>query len=659
MQSMTAMQNSISQLAQSICTRPPPGSKGQGKGRPSKDSKGRARVRKPPPGNARLPTSSPRRNEPNQQPKKSNARSVRTHTTGQPEWFAARAAASFPRGMPPEPPPLRKALARPASKLVGVHHLLALPREHLMPLLSKAKPARPRAPKRKKHTQQKKADSIEKLLATMDKDDPLREDLESQLEQLRAALKDPRNPGARLDSAMAKMRKAKAKVEKCQEQLRQAEASLKAAHAEEEEANSELKAAQANAVEAARQLAKEWDAFLMPQPIKRTRSMPPRESQSMMSESSTPESSPPRENPASQSQPDQPPRRRLRGKTPALSSPGSPPRFCPADSSHGIESQHSEGVPEPYGCWDEIYDVLRKPVLVDRHIPRELKTLWQRTVLQLLCAEQSRTDVYPIASDLVFTLPKLILSHPPGKEKAKERLHRIQECLRRASQGEWPYLIARTLEMDTPTFEPDERQPLATGPDSLPPRTARRLYKAASQGQLGKAWRQLRAPPPVHVGPRQWDEAVAKLTPHEQQEGSVPLREDIAPDRWHPTPREYNHAISKLKRNKAADAGGWTTETAQSCTDHTPETNHACLAACTCYSYLWTRPAERTLAHPSAGLPRQRGGRHTTHTHWDDLGQAPEPPTAATGQVRLGAILAAQAIWDRNPPGGTSYDYGH
>ena len=36
MQSMTAMQNSISQLAQSICTRPPPGSKGQGKPRPSK-----------------------------------------------------------------------------------------------------------------------------------------------------------------------------------------------------------------------------------------------------------------------------------------------------------------------------------------------------------------------------------------------------------------------------------------------------------------------------------------------------------------------------------------------------------------------------------------------------------------------------------------------
>ena len=70
------------------------------------------------------------------------------------------------------------------------------------------------------------------------------------------------------------------------------------------------------------------------------------------------------------------------------------------------------------------------------------------------------------------------------------------------------------------------------------------------------------------MGPAQWEEAVAKLTPHAKPEGAVPLREDIAPEKWHPTPREYNHAISKLKRNKAADAGGWTTETAQSCMDH-------------------------------------------------------------------------------------------
>ena len=212
--------------------------------------------------------------------------------------------------------------------------------------------------------------------------------------------------------------------------------------------------------------------------------------------------------------------------------------------------------------------------------------------MQLLTLDQSRTDVYPIASDLVFILPKLVLSHPPGKEKARDRLQRIQQCIQQASQGEWNYLINRVLDMTVPRYEQDESQPLVTGADSLPPRTAKRLYKAASQGQLGKAWRQLRAPPPVFVGPAQWEEAVAKLTPHATQEGNVPLREDIAPERWHPTPREYNHAISKLKKNKAADAGGWTTETAQSCMDH-PHLKQALLAWIHTHAVATSGPARR------------------------------------------------------------------
>ena len=35
-----------------------------------------------------------------------------------------------------------------------------------------------------------------------------------------------------------------------------------------------------------------------------------------------------------------------------------------------------------------------------------------------------------------------------------------------------------------------------------------------------------------------------------------------------PHARERDQAISKLKKHKAADAGGWTTETAQSCLNH-------------------------------------------------------------------------------------------
>ena len=233
-------------------------------------------------------------------------------------------------------------------------------------------------------------------------------------------------------------------------------------------------------------------------------------------------------------------------------------------------------------------------MLVDRNIPRELKTLWQRVVLQLLSTDQSRTDVYPIASDLVFILPKLILSHPPGKEKAKDRLHRIQECLRRASQGEWPYLIARALELDTPRYEPDESQPLATGPDSLPPRTAKKTLQSRVPGTAWQSMAPTARPTPVSMwapnsGTRRWPNLPPMST---KKDLCLSERTSILTDGT-PLPGS-THAISKLKRNKAADAGGWTTETAQSCTDH-PHLRQALL--------VWLR----THATATSGPARRRG----------------------------------------------------
>ena len=61
-------------------------------------------------------------------------------------------------------------------------------------------------------------------------------------------------------------------------------------------------------------------------------------------------------------------------------------------------------------------------VLVDRNIPRESKTLWQRLVLQLLSHDQSRTDVYPIASDLIFILPKLSPFASPGERESQGQI---------------------------------------------------------------------------------------------------------------------------------------------------------------------------------------------------------------------------------------------
>ena len=245
MQSMTAMQNSISQLAQSICTRPPPGSKGQGKGKPSK---GQGKGAKTSPGERKAPNLKPteERAEPTTEevkcPKCPNTYNWTTRVV------CRSCGCKLPQGNASKTSLPPKSTGPASVKTGGGASLSGSSSGTSYASIVKGEIGQAENAKEEKNTQQKKAESIEKLLATMDKDDPLREDLESQLEQLRAALKDPRNPGARLDSAMAKMRKAKAKVEKCQEQLRQAEASLQAAHAEEEEANSELKAAQENAV---------------------------------------------------------------------------------------------------------------------------------------------------------------------------------------------------------------------------------------------------------------------------------------------------------------------------------------------------------------------------------------------------------------------------
>ena len=73
---------------------------------------------------------------------------------------------------------------------------------------------------------------------------------------------------------------------------------------------------------------------------------------------------------------------------------------------------------------------------------------------------------------------------------------------------------------------------------------------------------------------------------------SSPLQEGIAPEHWHPTPREYEHAISKLKKNKAADAGGWTTETAQSCMNH-PHLKQVILAWIHTHAIATSGPARR------------------------------------------------------------------
>ena len=66
-----------------------------------------------------------------------------------------------------------------------------------------------------------------------------------------------------------------------------------------------------------------------------------------------------------------------------------------------------------------------------------------------------------------------------------------------------------------PTSQPPAHEPADVFAEGgLSPETARRLYRAAASGQLGKAWKQLRAPPPQTITEEVWRGACQKLRPH-------------------------------------------------------------------------------------------------------------------------------------------------
>ena len=158
--------------------------------------------------------------------------------------------------------------------------------------------------------------------------------------------------------------------------------------------------------------------------------------------------------------------------------------------------------------------------------------------------------------------------------------------------------------------------------------------KPRPQGQLGKAWRQLRAPPPVFVGPDQWNEALTNFTAHERQEGPPSPRGHRSRklDSHSPGVRSSSRStklqmreVGRLKQFRAASTTPL--ETSFFAVDTRPGHRH------------WgTRTAERAMAHTPPGMLRQGGWGHPTYPDWHALVQAVEPSALETSQVRLGSL---------------------
>ena len=93
----------------------------------------------------------------------------------------------------------------------------------------------------------------------------------------------------------------------------------------------------------------------------------------------------------------------------------------------------------------------------------------------------------PAAPDFLLLLPKLLWPAEPGLN-GKRHEKNVQRRLAWAHQGRWAELMREALARPAsqlPTHEPAD----AFAEGGLSPETARRLYRAAATGQLGKAWK--------------------------------------------------------------------------------------------------------------------------------------------------------------------------
>ena len=111
------------------------------------------------------------------------------------------------------------------------------------------------------------------------------------------------------------------------------------------------------------------------------------------------------------------PARRQRQKGPSqptsLPTPQGPPEVKAPPGGETQSSEHSQSTQQPsqdeLATWRCIWDLAAKPLVTDRHLPKEFVGLWQQTCLQVLREPAAPQDLSPAIGDLFFVLPKLIL----------------------------------------------------------------------------------------------------------------------------------------------------------------------------------------------------------------------------------------------------------
>ena len=123
------------------------------------------------------------------------------------------------------------------------------------------------------------------------------------------------------------------------------------------------------------------------------------------------------------------------------------------------------------------------------------------------------SDPVPGIGDHLFILPNLILHRGESRLTYNLKVKLIFRNCHTALRGDWMSLCQVASNIPPPPFKRLGENDNAIGEGGLSRDTARRLYASAQRGRLGKAWRQLRTPPPMSIASEVWMQARPSFAP--------------------------------------------------------------------------------------------------------------------------------------------------
>ena len=244
---------------------------------------------------------------------------------------------------------------------------------------------------------------------------------------------------------------------------------------------------------------------------------------------------------------------------------------------------------------------------VERYLPRPCKGLFEQVLARCLQSQGPSNNPVPGIGDYTFILPKLILYKNYDRTLTyNQKIKHISRNCQTALRDDWHALWQQAIHTPSPTFRRLGENDNVIGEGGLSRDTARSLYAAAQRGQLGKAWKQLRTPPPMSVTSEVWAQAKQKLCPLGDDRPDIPMF--ATPGDWQPTLGEFKKALSKLKIGKAQDLGGWSSELLQHSlqTPYLRDLGHKWIISMAVATNLHARRSE--LLHATKLVALDKGG---------------------------------------------------